>query len=459
MSIDPRELPEAATVEDVYQLLLDRAPENKMAPRLDAMQQAVEILGDPHRSAPVIHITGTNGKTSTARMIEALLLAHDLRVGRYTSPHLERVTERITVDGEEVTEETFVRVFNEIAPYVAVVDARLTEAGAPRLTYFELMTVLAFAVFADAPVDVMVLEVGLGGSWDATNVADAAVSVVTPIDLDHTDLLGDTVEDIAQEKAGIIKPGGFLISAAQDPDAAQVLLERARELGAQFRFEGVEFGVEQRLPGVGGQQITVRGLAGTYEDLLLPVLGEHQASNAALAIAAVEAFVGGGEKPLGQGIVTDGLGAVTSPGRLELMQPSPPVVVDAAHNPHGIAASAAALVETFHPERLYGVLGVLGDKDVDGILQALLDGYAHLDAQWWFTASDSPRALAPETLTRVAVELGFAEGSVHVAETVDDAVAEALEAARTEDAEKGESTVLITGSVTVAGAARRTLRQ
>lgn len=457
MTVESWDLPEAETVEDVYQFLLNRAPENKMAPRLDAMQQMVEVLGDPHRSAPVIHITGTNGKTSTARMIEALLLAQDLRVGRYTSPHLERVTERISVDGEPVNDETFVRVFNEIAPYVVVVDSRLAEAGAPKLTYFELMTVLAFAVFADAPVDVLVLEVGLGGVWDATNVADASVSVVTPIDLDHTDLLGDTVEDIAHEKSGIIKPEGFLVSAAQDPDAAQVLLDKAQELGVPFRFEGVEFGVEQRLPGVGGQQITVRGLAGTYEDLLLPLLGAHQASNAALAIAAVEAFVGGGEKSLVQDIVADGLGAVTSPGRLELMQPSPPVVIDAAHNPHGITASTAAVVETFHPERLYAVVGLLGDKDVDGILQALLDGYAHVDSQWWFTASDSPRAVNPEALAQAAVDLGFPEGSVHSVESVDDAVAEALEAARTEKTEKGESTVLITGSVTVAGEARRIL--
>lgn len=452
------DLPDALSVEDVYQLLLDRAPENKMAPRLDAMQQIVEVLGDPHRSAPVIHITGTNGKTSTARMIEALLLAQDLRVGRYTSPHLERVTERISVDGEPVDDETFVRVFNEVAPYVAVVDNRLAEAGAPKLTYFELMTVLAFAVFADAPVDVMVLEVGLGGTWDATNVADAAVSVVTPVDLDHTDLLGDTVEDVAHEKSGIIKPEGFLVSAAQDPDVAQVLLDKAQEVGVPFRFEGVEFGVEDRLPGVGGQQITIRGLAGTYEDLLLPVLGAHQASNAALAVAAVEALVGGGGKPLVQDIVADGLGAVSSPGRLELMQPSPPVVIDAAHNPHGIAASTAALVESFHPERLYAVVGLLGDKDVDGILQALLDGYFHLDAQWWFTASDSPRALHPEALAQAAVDLGFPEEAVHVAESIGEAVGEALEAARTEKAEKGESTVLVTGSVTVAGEARRILK-
>ncbi|MDO4254513.1 MAG: folylpolyglutamate synthase/dihydrofolate synthase family protein [Kocuria sp.] len=457
MTSDAWDAPQAHTVEEVYRFLLDRAPEHTMAPRLDAVREAVDVLGQPHRCAPVIHVTGTNGKTSTARMIEALLLAQDLRVGRYTSPHLERVSERISVDGEPVDDDTFVRVFNEIAPYMAVVDSRLAAKSAPRLTYFEVLTVLAFAVFADTPVDVMVLEVGLGGVWDATNVADAAVSVVTPIDLDHTDLLGDTVEDIALEKAGIMKPSGFLVSAAQDPSAAQVLLDKAQELNIPFRFEGVEFAVEDRLPGVGGQQMTVRGLAGAYPDLLLPVLGAHQASNAALAIAAVEAFVGGGHTPLAQEIVATALDAVRSPGRLELMQPSPPVVIDAAHNPHGIAASTAALVESFHPQRLYGVVGVLADKDVDGILRALLEGYAHTDAQWWFTASDSARALAPESLAHAAVDLGFPEDAVHTGESVEEAVGSAVEAARTEQAEHGESVVLITGSVTIAGAARRIL--
>ncbi|MBX7557964.1 dihydrofolate synthase, partial [Streptomyces sp. tea 10] len=226
-----------------------------------------------------------------------------LRVGRYTSPHLERVTERISIDGEPVPDETFVRIYSEIAPYLELVDRKLEADGAPRLTYFETLTVLAFAVFADEPVDVMVLEVGIGGTWDATNVADAAVSVVTPIGLDHTTMLGDTVGQIAREKAGIIKPQGFLVSAAQQPEAAQVLLDRARELGDPFRFEGVEFAVTGRSTAVGGQVITVQGLAGEYPDLMLPLFGAHQAQNAAVAVAAVEAFVGGGDKPLNPELV------------------------------------------------------------------------------------------------------------------------------------------------------------
>ncbi|WP_144791755.1 folylpolyglutamate synthase/dihydrofolate synthase family protein [Kocuria palustris] len=449
--------PTVGSVEDVYRQLLARAPESAMQPRMEAVEQAVELLGDPHRATPVIHITGTNGKTSTARMIEALLLAQDLRVGRYTSPHLQSVTERICVDGSPVTEETFVRVFSEIAPLISVVDSGLEAEGKPRLTYFELLTVLGFAIFADAPVDIVVLEVGLGGQWDATNVADAAVSVVTPIDLDHTDLLGDTEEDIAHEKAGILKPDGFLVSAAQQPEVADVLLDRARELGIPFRFEGVEFGPSERVPGVGGQQVSIRGLAGEYDELLLPILGAHQAENAALAVAAVEAFVGGGEKALDIEVVRDAFAAMTSPGRLELLRPSPPVILDAGHNPHGVKASAEGLVEAFHPERLYAVVGVLADKDVDGILRALHDGYGHASTQWWFTRSGSPRAVAPEELAEAAIALGYDEASVRTAETVGEAVEAALAAARGEAGGTGESAVLITGSITVAGEAREIL--
>ena len=455
MSAPFAEAGDATTVEEVYARLLERAPENRMAPRLDAMRRAMEVLGEPQRAAPVIHLTGTNGKTSTARMIEALLLAHDLRVGRYTSPHLSRVTERISVDGEPVDDETFVRVYGEIAPYLAFVDAELAERGEPRMSYFETVTALAFAVFADAPVDVVVLEVGIGGSWDATNVADAAVSVVTPIDLDHTDMLGDTLEDIAREKAGILKPHGFLVSAPQDPGAAEVLLERARELGVPFRFAGVEFGVESRATAVGGQVLTVQGLAGRYPDVLLPLFGAHQAENAALAVAAVEAFLGGGEKELTPELVRTGLGAVASPGRLELARKAPPVVLDAAHNPHGLRAAAAALKEAFSFGKLNLVVGVLQEKDAEAMLQTLLDEYEEFNTEFWFTRSTSPRAVAPEELAELAVDLGFPEDVVHAVPALDDAVAEAVQdaAARPEF----DGAVLVTGSVTVVGEARTLL--
>jgi dihydrofolate synthase/folylpolyglutamate synthase len=445
----------AGTVEEVYARLLERAPENRMAPRLDAMRRTMEVLGEPQRAAPVIHLTGTNGKTSTARMVEALLLAHDLRVGRYTSPHLSRVTERISVDGAPVDDETFVRVFGEIAPYLGFVDAELAERGEPRLSYFETVTALAFAVFADAPVDVVVLEVGIGGSWDATNVADAAVSVVTPIDLDHTDLLGDTLGEIAAEKAGILKPGGFLVSAAQDPEAAEVLLARARELGVPFRFGGVEFGVEARATAVGGQVLTLQGLAGRYPEVLLPLFGAHQAENAALALAAVEAFLGGGEKELNPELVRTGLGAVESPGRLELARKAPPVVLDAAHNPHGLTAAAAALKEAFTFGKLNLVVGMLREKDAEAMLRVLLDEYEEFHTEFWFTRSSSPRAVDPQELVELAVDLGFPEDVVHAVPQLDDAMTEAVQdaAARPEF----DGAVLVTGSITVVGEARTLL--
>ncbi|RLY94840.1 bifunctional folylpolyglutamate synthase/dihydrofolate synthase [Kocuria tytonicola] len=441
-----------ASVEEIYQHLLARAPEHRMAPRLDAMQLAVSALGDPHRSAPVVQVTGTNGKTSTARMVESLLLAHDLRVGRYTSPHLERVTERISIDGEPVPDETFVRIYGEIAPYLDLVDRHLEADGAPRLTYFEILTVLAFAVFADEPVDVMVLEVGIGGAWDATTVADAAVSVVTPVDLDHTDILGDTVAEIAREKAGIVKPEGFLVSSAQQPEAAQVLLDRARELGVPFRFEGVEFSVTARTTAVGGQVITVQGLAAEYPDLMLPLFGAHQAQNAAVAIAAAEALLGGGEKPLNPELVSQGLGAVSSPGRLELARTAPPVILDAAHNPHGLLASAAAVGEAFTFTKLNLVVGVLREKDVEAMFRVLADEYHEFDLELWCTASHSPRAVAPDELADIAVDMGFDEDAVHVAERLDDACAAAIQDAAAR--EQFDGAVLVTGSITVVGEAR-----
>ena len=443
------------SVEEVYAELLDRAPENKMEPRLDAVQRAVDILGNPEKSAPVIHITGTNGKTSTARMVESLLLAHDLRVGRYTSPHLEKVTERISLDGRPVADETFVRIYGEIAPYLQLVDTELSERGEPGLTFFEVLTVLAFAVFADEPVDVMVLEVGIGGSWDATNVADAAVSIVTPVDLDHTEMLGDTLQEIALEKAGIIKPGGFLISAAQDPVVAQILLERAQEIGAQFRFEGVEFGVRGRTIAVGGQIIAVQGLAAEYIDLMLPLFGEHQAENAALAIAAVEALLGGVDKPLNQELLVTGLGAVTSPGRLELARKAPPVLLDAAHNPHGLKASARAVRESFTFAKLNLVVGILREKDVETMLRTLAEEYSEYELELWCSHSRSPRAIAPEELAEIAADMGFDEDMVHAQDRLDDAIASAIQDAA--DRQEFDGAVLITGSVTVVGEARALL--
>ncbi|AJT41142.1 bifunctional folylpolyglutamate synthase/dihydrofolate synthase [Psychromicrobium lacuslunae] len=440
------------SVESVYAELLSRAPENKMEPRLAPLFRAMEVLGEPQKAYPVIHLTGTNGKTSTARMIEAGLRAHGLSIGRYTSPHLSSVTERISINGEPVSDETFVRIWDEIRPYLQIVDDELETAGEPRLTYFESLTILGFAIFADQPVDVVVLEVGLGGITDATNVADGAVAVVTPISLDHTELLGDTTRDIALEKAGIIKPGAFLVSSAQPSDAAQVLLEKAQEVGAQFRFEGVEFGVAERAVAVGGQLITVQGLAARYPDLQLPLHGAHQAENAAVAVAALEAFFGGGEKELDLAVLQEAFASVTSPGRLEVLRTAPTVVVDAAHNPAGIKATAEALEEAFSFSKLVVVLGVLKEKDALQILEQLRESLDEFAEEICLTQSDSPRAIPAGELAELALDAGFEEENIHIAERLDDALEWAVERAEANNDLSGA--VLLTGSITLVAEAR-----
>jgi dihydrofolate synthase / folylpolyglutamate synthase len=439
------------SVESVYAELLGRAPENKMEPRLAPLFRAMDVLGEPNKAFPIIHVTGTNGKTSTARMIESVLRAHGLSTGRYTSPHLSKVTERISIDGHPVPDETFVRIWDEIRPYLQIVDSELEAEGEPRLTYFECLTILGFAIFADQPVNVAVIEVGLGGITDATNVGDGQVSVITPISLDHTDLLGDTTEDIAYEKAGIIKPGGYLISAAQPLDAAQVLLEKAKDVGVPFRFEGVEFGVESRTVAVGGQMVSIQGIAGRYPDLLVPLHGAHQAQNAAVAVAALEAFFGG-EKELDFEVLQEGFAEVTSPGRLEVVRTAPTIVVDAAHNPDGIKASAAALQEAFTFTRLVPVVGVLKEKDAEEILRQLKESLGGMAEEYCFTQSNSPRAVPAAELAELAVELGFGEDNVHIAEKLDDALEWAVERAEANDDLSGG--VLVTGSITLVAEAR-----
>jgi dihydrofolate synthase/folylpolyglutamate synthase len=442
--------PDPEGVARVYADLLSRAPENKIERRIEPMRRAMEVLGDPQRSAPVIHVTGTNGKTSTARMIESLLLAHDIRTGRYTSPHLSSVTERIVIDGEPVNDETLVRIWDEIRPYLQIVDSELEADGQHRLTFFEAVTILAFAVFADEPVEVVVLEVGMGGTWDATNVADAQVAVVTPISLDHTDLLGDTVEEIAGEKAGIIKPDSVLVSSVQEPGAAQVLLERAQEVGAQWRFEGVEFGVESRTLAVGGQVLDLKGLATRYEQIPVPLFGAHQAENASVALAAVEAFMG--ERPLNEELVRTGFEAATSPGRLEIARKSPTFVVDAGHNPAGVKVSAEAIKESFGFSKLVLVVGILREKDAAGILTQLREDYGDLVGDIALTQSASPRAIPATDLAELALDAGFSEDDLFVTERLDEALDWA--AGRADDTEDLGGGVLVTGSITLVAEAR-----
>ena len=453
------------TAQQVYEHLLSRAPENKMEPRMQPMYDIMSLLGEPQTSAPVIHLTGTNGKTTTARIIEQVLIAHGLRTGRYTSPHLTKVTERITIDGQSVDDETFVRIFNEISPLLEITDAQLEAQDEQKLTYFETVTALAFAIFADAPVDVMVVEVGLGGITDATNVADAQVSVVTPIALDHADLLGDTPGQIAVEKAGIIKAHGSLVSAAQDPEAAQVLLEAAREQQANFKFENIEFGVTDRSVAVGGQQVSIQGLAAEYNNMFLPLHGAHQVQNLAVAVAALEAFMGGGEQPLNQEILQDGLAQVTSPGRLELLRTNPSLVVDAAHNPHGIEATASTIRETFNFSALGLVVGILDDKDALGVMQSLFEHFGDDIEHLAITKSDSPRSISAEDLTEIALDAGWDEDQIFTTDSVVDAIAWAVRGVRELDSQvqdagrsltagTGGAGVLVTGSITLVGQVR-----
>ncbi len=423
-------------------------PETKIDPSLERIQALMDILGQPQRSYPSIHITGTNGKTSTARMIEQLLRTFELRTGRYTSPHVESITERISLDGEPISPELFVQTYEDIKPYVAIVDA---QQPVP-MSFFEVVTSMAYACFADAPVDVAVVEVGIGGTWDATNVIDGVVSVITPISLDHMDRLGDTHAAIAGEKSGIIKKGGLAVVSQQPLDAAEVILRRAVEIDATVAREGLEFGVLRRDVAVGGQMITLRGIGGhEYEDIFIPLHGAHQAQNAAVALAAVEGFFGVGaahQQPLDIDKVRAAFAGVSSPGRLEVVRRSPTIVLDAAHNPGGAQVTAEAIGESFGFTRLVGVFSPSGDKDVLGVLEALEPVLAEIVV----TQNSTQRALDVDRLAELAVEV-FGADRVHVEPRLDDAIEAAVTLAE-EEGDLGGAGVLITGSIITIGEAR-----
>ncbi|WP_435199225.1 bifunctional folylpolyglutamate synthase/dihydrofolate synthase [Janibacter sp. GS2] len=423
----------------VEDAILARAPEHDLEPSLDRIRAVMDLLGEPQRTFPVIHITGTNGKTSTARIIESILREAGLKTGRFTSPHLQDIRERITIGGELITREAFLDAWADIAAFVDAVDTRSVSEDGPRMTYFEVLVALAYAAFADAPVDVAIVEVGMGGSWDATNVVEADVAVVTPIGIDHQHFLGDSLLDIAGEKAGIIHPGTIAVSAPQDPEVADLLAERAEEVGARLAVEGVDFGVLERDVAIGGQMVSLRGLAGDHPDLLLNLHGQHQASNAALAVAAVEAFLGGGEQPLAEEVLSAGLAGATSPGRLEIVRRSPTVIVDAAHNPQGAAVLAEALKDSFTFTHLVGVLSVFSDKDVVGILEALEPALDEVVV----TRSTSPRAMRPARLGEIAGEV-FGDHRVTVVDELPDALDRAAELADEGGVSGG---VVVTGSI------------
>ena len=450
MSDETADARPAQTFAEAEDALLSRWPETRLEPSLDRIRAFTQLLGEPQASFQVIHLTGTNGKTSTSRMIETLLRALDLRTGRFTSPHLEKMSERITIDGEQLSDDDFVRAFNDVAAYTHLVDA---DQDHP-LSFFETVVGMAFAAFADAPVDVAVVEVGMGGSWDATNVADADVAVVLPIAVDHAQYLGDSPLSIADEKAGILKPGSVAVLAEQLPDVTALLLERAAEVGASVVREGVDFGVISRVPAVGGQMLSLQGLRERYDDVFLPLYGAHQAQNAVVALAAVEAFVG--ETRLDAEIVLAAFAEVTSPGRLEIIRRSPTILLDAAHNPHGAAAVSEALEDSFSFSPLVGVMGVMVDKDADGVLAALEPHLSHVVC----TQNSASRSMSAAALGRAAVEI-FGEDRVTVVADLAGAIDQAATLAESGDDGGyglGSGAVLVTGSVVTVGEARAMLK-
>lgn len=458
---------EIAALLQIEYLLDQRWPETKIEPSTDRIVALMELLGSPQRAYPCIHVAGTNGKTSVTRMIDALLTALHRRTGRTTSPHLQSAVERIAIDGQPISPAKYVEIYSEIEPFVELVDKQSQEQGGPAMSKFEVLVAMAFVAFADAPVDIAVVEVGLGGRWDATNIIDAPVAVVTPIGIDHVEFLGPDLASIANEKAGIIKrhkldamtgeasADTVAVIAQQQPEAMEVLLRQTVEADAAVAREGSEFAVLSRQVAVGGQLVELQGLGGVYPEIFLPLHGEHQAHNAAVALAAVEAFFGAGaDRQLDIEAIRSGFASVIIPGRLERVRSAPAVFLDAAHNPHGAAALAETLQSEFDFRRLVGVISVMGDKDVAGILGALEPAFDEIVV----THNGSPRAMETDALAGIALEI-FGEDRVVVAPTLLDAVETATamveEAAEDGGAEGFSGTgIVITGSVVTAGAAR-----
>ena len=433
-----------ARVEEIYRSIVERAPEHDIDPTLERVRLALDILGDPQNSYPSIHVTGTNGKTSTSRMIDSLLTAFGMKTGRFTSPHLLDVRERICLEGRPITREGFVRAWEDIAPYVDMVDERSQRQGGPRLSFFEVFTIMAYAAFADYPVDAAVVEVGMGGRWDSTNVIDAGVAVITPIALDHTRWLGSTIRDIAREKAGIIKPGQVVVIMAQEEEVLDILLERARSVDAIARVEGRDFEVVERQMGVGGQMVTIRTPSALYEDVFVPLFGQYQAHNAAAALVAVESFMGG--RGLDGRIVEQGLMNASSPGRMQVVRHSPTIIVDAAHNPAGAATLREAIESSFALGRIVGVYSAMGDKDVEGVLSEVEPFLDHLVV----TQMSGERAADVARLAEIASEV-FGPDRVDVRDSLADAVDRAAQIAEAGAQPADRSGVLVFGSVVLAG--------
>jgi len=424
----------------ILEKLMLRIPENKIRPRLEPTRRAVELLGDPQRSYRVIHVTGTNGKTSTTRFIERILREHGLRTGRFTSPHLVRLNERMALDGEPVSDEQLISVYSDVEPILEFVDQELAETGENPLTFFEALAVLGFAVFADAPVDVLVLEVGMGGAWDSTNVADGDVAVFTPIGLDHMERLGNTLEEIAETKSGIIKSGSLVVSSVQEPSVLAVLEQVSGQIAEGFKLEGRDFHVREFVPSSTGQSISISGLAGQYGPYAAPVFGSHQGQNLAVAVAAVEAFLGGGKIEIADDVLRSAISDVSSPGRLQLIKTEPALLLDGAHNPAGAQILASALRAQFSDKPLVGLVAVLADKDAIGLVSNLAGVFESVV----ITQSSSPRSMPAAELELVASQ-GLSEDVSSISD-----FHLALESAK-QRAREIDGMVVVTGSITLVG--------
>ena len=436
-----------ARIDAIENALLARWPENRIAPTLERIAALVDILGSPQLTYPTIHIGGTNGKTTTSRMIDSLLFEMGLRTGRFTSPHLESYLERISINGQPIDAKELIFSSNDISAYLDLID---TKFDTP-ITFFEAITALAFVAFAEHPVDVGVIEVGMGGEWDATNVVDADVSVITPIGLDHMEYLGNTLSEIAATKAGIIKEQGFVVLAQQSPEAAVELLRRAAEVGADVAREGLEYSIDSRAIAVGGQLISITGLRGYYDDLFLPLHGKHQASNAAAALIAVEAFFG--EQDLDIDAVRRAFASLTSPGRCEIIHRDPTIILDAAHNPHGAQAIAETLASEFTFDEVTGIVAVMADKDALGILQAL----EPVMNQIIVTENSAERSMDVSELTKLANQV-FGSDRVFAEPTLTQAIERAIKDSIRPLSDESLA-ILITGSVVTVGEARTAVRK
>lgn len=447
-------LPSASSLSfsQVEAALLTRWPENKIAPDLGRISALVDFLGNPQTSAPVIHIAGTNGKTTTSRMIEVILRSYGLTTGLFTSPDLNSITERIQINGSPVSEESFVQAYEDIAPFLTMIDQEAESNGGPPVTMFEALTALAFACFADAPVDVMIIECGLGATWDATNVVEPMVSVLTPVGLDHQEYLGKDLASIAREKAGVIKPGIPVAIAEQVDEVALEFAKRCQEVEAPAAIEGIDFAVTSDALAVGGQVVSIRGVAGQYPELFLPLYGKYQGRNAALAVAAVELFLGGEQgRQLDVPLVEDGLTQLVSPGRLERVRTSPTVIVDAAHNPHGMRATCQAVAESFDFPAVIAVLSVLEGKDALGMIQAM-SGYVD---SLVITRNSSPRSMPANDLYEIA-ELVFDTENVFLEDSMIEALDRAVELADNVEPSGGGGIVAL-GSIVTASDVRSLL--